>query len=128
MSYSQHEWTTGETITAAKMNNIEEGITEATSSDYDFILSIDTNGYVVIESGTFASIYALMQTRPIYGIIKNLNIDQYTIDAWYIPLTYANYYSSSGEITLRGQQYWPSTGSFTIITVVWPPNDEPYLD
>lgn len=29
MSYEQHEWTNGETITAAKLNNIEEGITEA---------------------------------------------------------------------------------------------------
>lgn len=32
MSYSQHEWTNGETITAAKMNNIEEGIAEAAQS------------------------------------------------------------------------------------------------
>ena len=29
MSYEQHEWVNGETITAAKMNNIEEGIVEA---------------------------------------------------------------------------------------------------
>ena len=32
MSYTQHEWTTGETITAAKLNNIEEGIEEAAQS------------------------------------------------------------------------------------------------
>ena len=32
MSYEQHEWTTGETITAAKMNNIEDGIAEAAQS------------------------------------------------------------------------------------------------
>lgn len=32
MSYEQHEWANGETITAEKMNNIEEGIAEAAQS------------------------------------------------------------------------------------------------
>jgi hypothetical protein len=32
MAYVEHEWVNGETITAAKMNNIEEGIVEASQS------------------------------------------------------------------------------------------------
>ena len=32
MPYVEHTWTNGETITAAKMNNIEEGIAEAAQS------------------------------------------------------------------------------------------------
>ena len=32
MSYEQHEWVNGETITAAKLNNIEEGVVEASQS------------------------------------------------------------------------------------------------
>lgn len=32
MSYTQHTWVNGETVTADKMNNIEEGVTEAMSS------------------------------------------------------------------------------------------------
>lgn len=32
MSYTSHTWTDGETITAAKLNNIEEGIAEAAES------------------------------------------------------------------------------------------------
>ena len=44
MSYEQHEWTNGETITAAKMNNIEEGIVEAAQSGggggYDLVLTV----------------------------------------------------------------------------------------
>lgn len=33
MSYTKHTWTNGETITAAKLNNIENGIEAATSGD-----------------------------------------------------------------------------------------------
>lgn len=46
MSYTQHEWTTGETITAAKLNNIEEGIEEAAQSgggDGPLIVHFDTS-------------------------------------------------------------------------------------
>lgn len=32
MAYVEHEWVNGETITAAKLNNIEEGIVEASQS------------------------------------------------------------------------------------------------
>lgn len=32
MAYEQHEWVNGETITAEKLNNIEEGIAEAAQS------------------------------------------------------------------------------------------------
>lgn len=41
MAYTEHEWVNGETITAAKMNNIEEGIAEAAQSGgggYDLVI------------------------------------------------------------------------------------------
>lgn len=44
MAYVEHEWVNGETITAAKLNNIEEGITEAAQSGggggYDLVLTV----------------------------------------------------------------------------------------
>ena len=42
MSYEKHTWTNNETITAAKLNNIEDGITEAAQSGgdgYDLVIS-----------------------------------------------------------------------------------------
>ncbi len=65
MSYTKHEWVTNETITAAKMNNIEDGIEEAAQSGgggLDGIITIyhdnnSTHDYVlVIESGTFSAL------------------------------------------------------------------------
>ena len=44
MAYVEHEWVNGETITAAKMNNIEEGIAEAAQSGggYDLVIRTST--------------------------------------------------------------------------------------
>ena len=60
MSYTPHTWTTGETITASKMNNIEEGLQDA--SGYDAVISIyhennSSSAYVPsIISGTYNTI------------------------------------------------------------------------
>ena len=45
MSYTGHTWTTGETITADKMNNIEEGIAEASQSGGNPIITFNFWGF-----------------------------------------------------------------------------------
>ena len=42
MSYTAHTWTNGETITAAKMNNIENGVANA-GANYDVIIQIENS-------------------------------------------------------------------------------------
>lgn len=71
MSYTAHEWQTGETITAAKMNNIEEGIQEAAQSGGGGSLictceySSALNDYVLDK--TVQEIYdAFMSGTPVY--------------------------------------------------------------
>lgn len=68
MAYTPHTWTTGETITAEKMNNIEEGV--QSSGEYDGVVSISHVGYdtstptiISIERGTFANLYAKIQNN-----------------------------------------------------------------
>lgn len=66
MSYTEHTWVDGETITAAKLNNIEEGISEAAQSGggggYDAVLSIYHDEYsahdyeLTIISGSYVDI------------------------------------------------------------------------
>ena len=72
MAYEQHEWVNGETITAAKMNNIEEGIAEAAQSGgggYDAEVKIyhDNNSShdyeLTIVSGNFADLAAKVQNN-----------------------------------------------------------------
>ena len=52
MSYTAHTWTNGETITAAKMNNLEEGIAEAAQSGggYDLIIRLSN----IADAGDFS--------------------------------------------------------------------------
>lgn len=68
MSYTPRTWTSGEVITAAKLNNIETGISEAAQSGggYDAIVrmyhsnnSADDWEYT-IESGTFANLQSMV--------------------------------------------------------------------
>ncbi len=65
MAYEQHEWVNGETITAAKMNNIEEGIAEAAQSGgggYDIVVRLSkytnnssiTDSDISLVSGSYA--------------------------------------------------------------------------
>lgn len=38
MSYTEHTWVDGETITAEKLNNLEEGVAEAGGAKYDLVI------------------------------------------------------------------------------------------
>lgn len=63
MSYTKNTWATGDTITAAKLNNIEDGIANAGGYDLVFVttetsLSFVTTSNTSLESGTFANAYA----------------------------------------------------------------------
>ena len=81
MAYVEHEWVNGETITAAKMNNIEEGIAEASQSGggggYDAVVYVyhennSSSDYeVTIESGDYASLLAkLNDNQPPIILLK----------------------------------------------------------
>lgn len=71
MSYVKHTWVDNETITASKLNNIEDGIDEAAQSGggYDAEISIyhDNNSghdpVITIISGTFSELSALLQNN-----------------------------------------------------------------
>lgn len=70
MPYVEHTWTNGETITAAKMNNIEEGIAEAAQSGGGALIvnsdwSTAASNYVLDK--TVQEIYdALLSGTPVY--------------------------------------------------------------
>lgn len=66
MPYEKHTWTTGETITASKMNNIEDGIAGSAGSQWDAVIrlvhtnntadDVPSNLTPSIVSGTFADL------------------------------------------------------------------------
>ena len=74
MPYVEHTWTNGETITAAKMNNIEEGIAEAAQSGggYDAVFKGNTyvsNHDVAYVSGDYAAVVAKLKNLEPVNIL-----------------------------------------------------------
>lgn len=65
MAYEKHTWVNNETITAAKMNNIEDGIEEAAQSGGGGAVIIIDDGTALDK--TFAEIYDLVESgTPCY--------------------------------------------------------------
>ena len=66
MSYTPNTWTTGDTITATKLNNIEQGIANA-GGGWDIVIQgvYDDDGdeftSLTLESGTYSSISSAIQ-------------------------------------------------------------------
>lgn len=62
MAYVEHEWVNGETITAAKMNNIEEGIAEAAQSGGGGVAWIRINSLGYNSSHMVGAVYYARET------------------------------------------------------------------
>ena len=86
MSYTKHEWVNNETITAAKMNNIEDGIEEASQSGGGGLTFVpvtwDSENSQFVMGMTFAQLMAGMISGTMYAV----NIDSTLIpEGWSYP-------------------------------------------
>lgn len=134
MSYTPHTWQTGETITAAKLNNIEEGISEAAQSGgggYDAVIRLthsndsgaDTPANLTpsIISGSFSQLYAMLEDTK----VPNILVEYYHPFGMSITLTpYISYYND-GNIFMFITGYLPANEQFNVIGIplVWGSND-----
>lgn len=85
MSYEKHTWVNNETITAAKMNNIEDGIEEAAQSgggggyDGEVILyhsnSSSDDWETTIVSGSFASLATIINNDSLPNVLFRVRND-----------------------------------------------------
>lgn len=78
MSYTPHTWTTNETITAAKLNNLEDGVQEAAQSGGGGLTFIpwtfDDNTDNIVLSMTAQQIYDGMLDGTMYAV--NINVTE----------------------------------------------------
>ena len=116
MSYTPTTWTTGDTITATKLNKLEQGVASA-GVDYDFIIEATNNGGYVATKGTYSDVYTALQTRPVIGLYKRHTTSGQNLFSWYLPLTYVWYYSSTGNIIMNG--ITQDAGGTLYHTFVW---------
>lgn len=114
MSYSKHEWVNNETITAAKMNNIETGIEEAAQSGgggYDIVIDAGnalTNNianYSVVKFDVEQVKSKISANEIVTGVcFGHYNYDEDIdgdTDIWFIPLSYIGIWSTGGMMTFN---------------------------
>lgn len=85
MSYNEYTWQTGETITAEKLNNLEEGVQEALAGDGNekFVVTFTHNGDSVSADKTIAEISEAYNSGK--EVIGTTNADGFGVA--YFPLT-----------------------------------------
>lgn len=142
MPYTPNTWAVGDTITAAKLNNIETGITEAAQSGgggWDAVIRLthaENSAYDVdseitpsIVDGTFADLVAKMQdggcpcilveyVNPMFGryYAAPMAFVQYYTGS-YITISIAGYFSvqnATSPFSFLGNLAWSSSN-----TIAW---------
>lgn len=121
MSYTKHEWVNNETITASKLNNIEDGIEEAAQSEsggYDLVFNVLHDDYsATLIKGNLDSIVAKAKAgKPIsvYGItdygdgfyygmtIDRIEVDYSVVGDEYVRVRAAQSHFMSGGYVAAG--------------------------
>lgn len=138
MSYTRHTWTDPETITAAKLNNIEDGIEEAAQSGggggYDLVIDYDLSSRVcTIVSGNILDcedkvdngelVNAIAVIRNVYSYIpsgKNTNkigiyLPLLSLSGAEALLQFGGIWTSISYVSSLGLQvyYDPATGNIS---------------
>ena len=77
MSYSEYTWQTGETITAEKLNNLEEGVQEALagSEDKTLIITIETENFDPNQYNSYGSETGIKQIP-----LKSITLSEGTLE------------------------------------------------
>lgn len=105
MAYEKHTWVNNETITAAKMNNIETGIEEAAQSGGGGVLIVTSsfvNGVVTMDK-TAQEIYdAFMSGTPVYYqyTYGGEPSTAYNTHTWLAPVTYFYTYGEASNVRI----------------------------
>ena len=105
MSYTPHTWVNNETITAAKLNNIEEGISEAAQSGGGGVLicnsSYDGNEDNYVLDKTAQEIYdALLAGTPVYIKYQYGSTESYTGELYLAPVIRFSNYNYTNDLKI----------------------------
>ena len=102
MSYTPTTWTTGDTITATKLNKMEQGIASAGSGDILFDIGVEDN----VLDKTWTEISTALSSGKIARVIwsgEDFAFSEYVVAASYDGEFYAVY--------VAGNQGWYQTSS-----------------
>lgn len=106
MSYTPTTWQTGDTITAAGLNKIEQGIANAGGSSYDIVVTAgdnhwDSSTIFTLTSGTTSAVWNKLTNGDYVRALVILDCSSYTYPMVY---TYDSLYimqlSTEGSISI----------------------------
>ena len=117
MTYTPNTWATGDTITAAKLNNMESGISNASlivpifSGEVDEVITCDLP-YSTVETAALGGkcIYALLNGEmfQFYSVTEDISVEfaNVYIDSASASMSWVTY-NSDGTIEYRYDEYQP---------------------
>lgn len=112
MSYTPHTWVDNETITAEKLNNIEDGVQEAAQSGGGGMLVHISDGTL---DKTFSEIWdALYAGTPVYLTYNYGAITDYESISWTCPITTAYKYNDAYNVMAVRHRSWNVEGPASI--------------
>lgn len=139
MAYEPNNWTVGDVITAEKMNNIEQGIVEASQSGgdkyapYDFVIwnHYDENsGEWIYEAvkGTFAELKTtLLSGALVNGLSAYTSVSGDWVETQVTDTLWVQYNPSRDAVVIRGV-LCASTANPSQLYLVWDSNGIFYDD
>ena len=116
MSYTPTEWKNGDTITAEKLNKIEEGIeNNSTFNGLDLLIEVtltDGNYVAEVKSGNISTVYEKVRNNQYVNIIAYINYTSYghVQDIFHL-YGYTLYSNAPDELLLSFIQRIPAYGS-----------------
>lgn len=122
MSYTPTNWTTGDTITATKLNKIEQGIANAGSAL--ICRTIDDGGYFYLDH-TAQEIYeALLSGTPAYILYEEGDFTVYSGSMYLAPIIAVGHYNYADLIRIvaskpKRQQFDNNYYNYTMGALVY---------
>lgn len=115
MSYTKQTWTTGETITATKLNHMEDGI-EAAGVEYDFTSSLTPS---IDSRGVSQAFYKITPSEAVSLTVANATkISAYLLNgSTAYPLIVVYAYTGPGFFSIIVKSIYTSVQATTTSTV-----------
>lgn len=118
MAYDKHTWQCGETITAEKLNHIENGIASSGGMDYDLIIRKRTSENPEILKGDFAAVYEKVRNRePVFGLFINSGSYSSAVIDDQFPLLFITDLDQNGGLLMKFSKAEIQTGDHVPIYV-----------
>ena len=133
MSYTPHEWTTGETITAAKLNALENGAAEGGGYDAEISCYLPSGSSAEWEfdivSGSYTSITALMAEDIAPRILVRI-VCEFVPSYWVATdIVAVDYWQTEVSVPSFNMHaiFWTPTDGIDTMNLTWNVDDEVYL-